>query len=414
MAATTPDPAVTLEPSEAGFDGERLARLDDYLDQCVANDLNKGSVVMVARGGRLLHVSRRGFRDPDAGLPFELDTICRLFSMTKPVTSVAALILFEEGLISLSDPVERFIPAFADVRVHRAGAVGGMVTEPAVEPIRIWHLLTHTAGLTVTGLFSGPVDDAYKAAGIKPLAEPESYGLEEACELLASLPLLFQPGSRWNYSHATDVLGRVIEVVTGTPLERFMADRLFAPLGMADTGFREPPRDRLATLYRLDPHTGGPVRMPNPPVAAGHLPPFVAGGHGLFSTARDYHRFVQMLARRGELDGVRILSPRTVELMTANHLPGNATMAGYGHHAARTGESLAGRGFGLGVAPLLDPIAVNSLSSRGEYGWGGAAGTNFWVDPDKDLTVLFMMHVIPPPDAIWVNLRRLVYQALVD
>ncbi|MCO5992956.1 serine hydrolase domain-containing protein [Actinoallomurus rhizosphaericola] len=409
--ATGTDPGVTLDPAAAGFDGRRLGRLARHLDECVAGGLNRGSIVLVARRGELVHVSSHGTRDAEGRLPVEPDTIWRLYSMTKPVTSVAALILWEEGVLSLSDPVERFLPSFARMRVHRPGEGGATV--PAVEPIRIRHLLTHTAGLTVTGLADNPVNDAYRAAGIAALGEPEPYTLDELCERLASLPLLFEPGSAWNYSHATDVLGRIIEIASGMRLDAFMAKRIFEPLAMTDTGYRLPAGDRPAAPYRVHPRTGRLELMPDPGAAAGDLPTLVAGGHGLLSTARDYQRFVQMLARGGELDGERLLAPRTVELMAANHLPGDSTMSAFSHPPARTAGIHEGRGFGFGVAPLLDPHSVDSLSSAGEYGWGGAAGTNFWVDPEKDLTVLFMTQVMPPPDDTWLALRRLVYQALV-
>ncbi|GAA0350283.1 beta-lactamase family protein [Actinoallomurus spadix] len=410
--ATATHPGVTREPAAAGFDERRLARLAGYLDERVTSGRDRGSIVLVARRGELVHLSSHGTRDAEGRLPVEPDTIWRLYSMTKPVTSVAALMLWEEGLLSLSDPVERFLPSFAHMRVHRPGEDGSTV--PAVEPIRIRHLLTHTAGLTVTGLADNAVNDAYRVAGIAALGEPEPYTLDELCERLAALPLLFEPGSAWNYSHATDVLGRIIEIAGGTRLDEFLAERVFEPLGMTDTGYRLPAGDRLAALYRRDPRTGRPELVRDPGVAAGELPTLITGGHGLLSTAHDYQRFVQMLARGGELDGERLLAPRTVELMAANHLPGNATMSAFSHPPARTAGIHEGRGFGFGVAPLLDPRSVCSLSSAGEYGWGGAAGTNFWVDPEKDLTVLFMTQVMPPPDDIWLALRRLVYQALVD
>ncbi|GAA3551365.1 serine hydrolase domain-containing protein [Amycolatopsis ultiminotia] len=402
-----------IEPSAAGFDATRLKRLDRYLDGCVERDLNKGSIVMVARHGKLVHVSRRGLRDAEARLPVEMDTIWRLYSMTKPVTSVALLTLWEEGLLSLSDPVEEYIPSFANMTILGADSPPDSRV-PATEPIRISHLLTHTAGLTVTGMADNAVDAAYRRAGIAALAQPEDYTLAELCERLAALPLLFEPGSAYNYSHATDVLGRVIEVVSGTSLDQFMQQRIFDPLRMPDTGFRIPERDRLSALYLRKATTGDTLRLPDFEEPAGELPTLVAGGHGLMSTAPDYYRFAQMLAHGGELDGQRVLSPRTVASIAANHLPGGALLSEFTHPPTRTGAHLQGRGFGFGVTPLLDPVGINSLSSLGEYGWGGAAGTNFWIDPQADLVVLFMMHVIPPPEALWVALRNLVYQALVE
>jgi len=401
------------DPESAGFDVQRLGRLDEYLDRCVEMGLNHGSIIMVAREGRMVHASTRGMRDPDRGLPVEADTVWRLYSMTKPVTSVAAMMLWEEGGFAFSDPVAKFIPSFSHTRVYRGGSGSRMRITPATEPIRIHHLLTHTAGMTVAGAADGEVDSAYRAAGIPALGEEDRFSLPDFCDRLASLPLLFEPGSAWNYSHATDVLGRVIEVVTGSSLDDFMRERIFDPLGMGDTGFRMPAEDRLAVPYRTDPLTGSLNRLVTPSLSPGESPPLIAGGHGLMSTALDYYRFVQMLAAGGVYGHKRLLAPRTVELMATNHLPGGATISAFSHQPARPAPHLAGRGFGLGFACLLDPVAVGSLSSRGEYGWGGAAGTNFWIDPEKRLTVVFMMQVMPPPVETWLALRRLVYQALV-
>jgi len=343
----------------------------------------------------------------------EPDTIWRIYSMTKPVTSVAMLLLVEQGLVSLTDPLARYIPGFASPRVYVAGPAFVPVTVPGRDPIRIWHVLTHTAGFTYPQMFQSPVDQAYREAGLAVPTESADYTLEEACERLATLPLQFEPGTDWSYSIATDVAGRVVEVASGMPLDEFMEERIFKPLRMDETSFTGPRTDRFAVEYTIDPESGTAVHAGDSLIAPGERPTFVSGGAGLVSTAADYHRFAQMLRRRGELDGVRLLSPRTVELMTANHLPGNATMAEFGHPPAGI-ASLDGRGFGLGVAPLIDPVAVKSLSSRGEYGWGGAAGTDFWVDPATELTAVFMMQTTPPPDDVWLNLRRLVYQALID
>jgi CubicO group peptidase (beta-lactamase class C family) len=325
------------------------------------------------------------------------------------------MMLWEEGLLSLSDPVHKFIPSFATMRVHQSGSFGDMVTVPAVEPVRIRHLLTHTAGLTVTGLDDNAVDGAYRAAGIPALGEPDRFSLEELCECLASLPLLFQPGTAWNYSHATDVLGRVIEVAAGRSLESFMGERIFAPLGMDGTGFRAPASgDRLAALYHVHPETELLERVPTAHPLPGESPKLIAGGHGLISTAPDYHRFVQMLAGGGVYREERLLAPRTLQLMAANHLPANATLSAFGHPPVRPAPHLDGRGFGLGFAPLLDPVGIGSLSSAGEFGWGGAAGTNFWVDPDQRLSALFMTQVMPLSAETWLALKRLVHQAIVD
>jgi CubicO group peptidase (beta-lactamase class C family) len=402
-----------VEPQEAGLDPERLARLDSYLDGYVANGRQKGSLLVITRGGKIAHVSQRGHRDADAGLPVEPDTIWRIYSMTKPITSVAAMMLYEEGALSLFDPVAKFIPSFGDLRVYRQGMAAAPVTARAAEPMLVWHLLTHTSGLTYGFQQANAVDEAYRAAGFF-LDLPPEHDLASACDVWAGLPLLFEPGAEWNYSVSTDVVGRIVEIVSGQSLDEFFAQRIFEPLGMSDTGFAvsDADRPRLTALFVHDPETATAVPYPGVDVISTELPKLLSGGVGLASTAADYHRFTQMLLRRGELDGVRLLAPRTVELMTANHLPGNATVTEFGRPLLDLVIN-EGYGFGLGLAPLVDPIAAKTLSVAGEYRWEGAAGTAFWVDPAEELTVLFFTQVLFASDDVWVAMRRLVYQALV-
>jgi CubicO group peptidase (beta-lactamase class C family) len=410
---TTAVLTVEVEPEEAGLDPERLARLDSYLDGFVANGRHKGSLLVITRGGRIAHVSQRGHRDAVAGLAVEPDTIWRIYSMTKPITSVAAMMLYEEGALSLFDPVAKFIPSFGDLRVYRKGMAAAPVTARAAEPMLVWHLLTHTSGLTYGFQQANAVDEAYRAAGFF-LDPPPEHDLASACDVWAGLPLLFEPGAEWNYSVSTDVVGRIVEIVSGQSLDEFFAQRIFEPLGMSDTGFAvsEADRPRLSALYLHDPETATAVPYPGVDVISTQPPRLLAGGHGLASTAVDYHRFTQMLLRRGELDGVRLLAPRTVDLMTANHLPGNATLTQFGRPLLDLVLN-EGYGFGLGLSPLVDPIAAKTLSAAGEYRWEGAAGTAFWVDPAADMTVLFFTQALFGSDDVWVGMRRLVYQALV-
>jgi CubicO group peptidase (beta-lactamase class C family) len=411
--ATTAVLTAEVEPEEVGLDPGRLARLDRYLDGYVANGRQKGSLVVITRGGRIAHVSQRGQRDADAGLPVEPDTIWRIYSMTKPITSVAAMMLYEEGALSLFDPVAKFIPSFGDLRVYRKGMAAAPVTVGAAEPMLVWHLLTHTSGLTYGFQQANAVDEAYRAAGFF-LDPPPEHDLASACDVWAGLPLLFEPGAEWNYSVSTDVVGRIVEVVSGQSLADFFAQRIFAPLGMTDTGFAvaDSDRPRLTALYAHDPESATAVPYPGVDVVSARRPKLLAGGHGLASTAADYHRFTQMLLRRGELDGVRLLAPRTVDLMTANHLPGNATLTEFGRPLLDLACN-EGYGFGLGLSPLVDPIAAKTLSAAGEYRWEGAAGTAFWVDPAADMTVLFFTQVLFGSDDAWIGMRPLVYQALV-
>jgi CubicO group peptidase (beta-lactamase class C family) len=411
--ATTTALATEVAPEEVGLDPGRLARLDAYLDGFVANGRHKGSLLVITRGGRIAHVSHRGQRDAEAGLPVEPDTIWRIYSMTKPITSVAAMMLYEEGALSLFDPVAKFIPSFEDLRVYRHGMAAAPVTVRAAEPMLLWHLLTHTSGLTYGFQQANAVDEAYRAAGFF-LDPPPAHDLASACDVWAGLPLLFEPGAEWNYSVSTDVLGRVIEVVSGRSLADFFAERIFEPLGMTDTGFSvsDADRPRMTALYAHDAATATAVPYPGVDVISAERPKLLAGGHGLASTAADYHRFTQMLLRRGELDGVRLLAPRTVDLMTANHLPGNATLTEFGRPLLDLACN-EGYGFGLGLSPLVDPIAAKTLSVAGEYRWEGAAGTAFWVDPTAEMTVLFFTQVLFGSDDAWIGMRPLVYQALV-
>jgi CubicO group peptidase (beta-lactamase class C family) len=395
------------------LDPVRLERLERHLQRYVDSERRMGTLIAITRGGKVAYVHALGYRDVAAGLPAEADTIWRIYSMTKPITSVAALMLHEEGMLSLTDPVARYIPTFADARIYRFGTGAAPLTVPAQRPMTVWNLLTHTAGLTYGFMFSNAVDEAYRLAGFN-LGGPEPYTLEEACDRLAGLPLLFEPGSHWNYSHATDVLARVVEVVSGKSIEEFFSEQIFRPLGMTDTGYTisEADASRLAALYSRDPMSGEVVHTPDADSPRTRPRSFHGGGHGLVSTAADYHRFAQMLLRQGELDGVRLLSPRTVDLMVANHLPGGVDLATFGWPSLMI-ENFAGRGFGLGLSPLIDPVAAKSLSTRGEYTWSGAAGTTFWVDPAEDLTVLFFTQVLFAMDELGNELRRLVYQALV-
>ncbi len=411
--ATTTALATEVAPDEVGLDPGRLARLDAYLDGFVADGRHNGSLLVVTRRGRIAHVSHRGQRDAQAGLPVEPDTIWRIYSMTKPITSVAAMMLYEEGALSLFDPVAKFIPSFGDLRVYRHGMAAAPVTARAAETMRVWHLLTHTSGLTYGFQQANAVDEAYRAAGFF-LDPPPEHDLASACDVWAGLPLLFEPGAEWNYSVSTDVLGRVIEVSSGRSLDEFFAERIFQPLGMPDTGFAvsDADRPRMTALYAHDPASATAVPYPGVDGISAEPPKLLAGGHGLASTAADYHRFTQMLLRRGELDGVRLLAPRTVDLMTANHLPGNATLTEFGRPLLDLVIN-EGYGFGLGLSPLVDPIAAKTLSVAGEYRWEGAAGTAFWVDPAAEMTVLFFTQVLFGSDDVWVGMRPLVYQALV-
>jgi CubicO group peptidase (beta-lactamase class C family) len=333
--------------------------------------------------------------------------------MTKPVVSVAAMMLWEEGAFELTDEISRWLPEFAEVRVYDKGSALKPYTVAAVEPIRVWHLLTHTSGLTYGFLHTSPVDAIYRANGYE-WGAPDGVDLAGACQAWARLPLLFQPGTRWGYSIASDVLGRLVEVVSGQNLDDFLTERILRPLGMTDTRFwvDGPDTARLAALYTAMPGTGQAVRYDAMGAQALTKPSVLSGGGGLIGTAYDYHRFSQLLLREGELDGVRLLGNRTVRFMTRNHLPGGADLGALstGGFAETTFEGI---GFGLGVAVVLDPVPGRCPASEGSYYWGGAASTFFWVDPREELTALMFTQLVPSSTyPLRPQLRQLLYSAL--
>ncbi len=410
---------IEVDPAEVGFDTSRLDRIDRHFARYVDEGKLAGWLVTVARHGKLAHVSWHGQRDLEAGLPVEPDTLWRIYSMTKPITSVAAMMLYEEGGFRLTDPVHMYIPSFRDVRVFAGGSDIRFGTVPATEPVRIWHLMSHTSGLTYGFMRNHPVDAIYRERGFE-WNSPRGADLAACCDAWAAIPLLFQPGSEWSYSVATDVLGRIVEVTSGQRLDEFFASRILRPLGMTDTAFFAAPDDaaRVAALYGRA-QDGQLARMDAMGKGAFREPEFLSGGGGLVSSAADYNRFTQLLLHRpdspaGELDGVRLLSPRTVAYMTRNHLPGGADLEQFGRPIYAESAD-AGVGFGLGFAVVIDPAATKNLCSAGEFNWGGAASTAFWVDPAEQLTATFFTQFMPSSAyPIRPQLRQLVYQALVD
>ena len=413
------DLTIDTDPAELGLDKERLKRIDAHFARYVEDGRLAGWLLTISRHGHLAHVARCGSRDLEAGLPVTDDTLWRIYSMTKPLTSVAAMLLYEEGRLALADPVSAFIPAFKDVRVYDGGSDLEQVTVPAAEPVRIWHLLTHTAGLTYGFHRVHPVDALYRAAGFE-WGAPAGLDLAQVCDLYAGFPLLFQPGAEWNYSVATDVLGRVVEVASGQQFDHFLEQRLLRPLGMTDTAFWARPEaaPRLAALYRPG-HGGKATRLETLGQGALAEPHLLSGGGGLVSTAADYARFTQMLlatdgSPAGELDGVRLLGPRTVGYMARNHLPGGLDLETFGRPLYAE-SPFRGVGFGLGFAVLLDPVPGKVIGSAGELSWGGAASTTFWVDQTEGLTVSFFTQLLPSSThPIRPGLRQLVYQALTS
>jgi len=415
------DLRVDTDPAEVGFDGGRLERIDRRLARWVDSGQLPGFLVTVSRHGRLAHVGRYGMRDVENRLPVEDDTRWRIFSMTKPITSVAAMMLYEEGAFELSDPIATWLPEFAESRVYVAGSAQKPVTAPLMEPIRVRHLLTHTSGLTYGFHNAHPCDAMYRAMGHE-WGTPPGADSAEVCRQWASVPLLFQPGTEWNYGVSTDVLGRLVEVVSGQPLDEFFEQRIFAPLGMRDTSFglrEDDDPESLARLYLATPgQPGGPssgMIFGGAFDAAAHSKPaFLSGGGGLVSTAGDYLRFVEVLRRGGSYDGGRLLGSRTIAYMIRNHLPANQDLETFGRPLfAET--PLRGVGFGLGFSMVIDPVRYGVVASLGDYSWGGAASTAFYVDPVEDVTVSFYTQLLPSSTLPIRNyLRALVNQALVD
>jgi CubicO group peptidase (beta-lactamase class C family) len=417
-------PADQVDPAEVGFSAERLAAIPRFIDDnYLAPGRLPGFTLLVHRAGRTAHLSCQGHADVAAGVPLGPDTIVRIYSMSKPVASVALMTLFEEGRFQLDDPVSRFLPEWGDLRVWADGDPRRYTTVFPEREMQIRDLFLHTAGLTYGWMGRHPVDALYRRRGV---SAPDA-DLAEFCDRLAELPLLFSPGTQWSYSVATDVLGRLVEVISGQPFDAFLQDRIFGPLGMVDTGFWVPDdrAHRLATNYAvpsLSPFGLPPGATGDDPVAIDggdtstfrSRPTFLSGGGGLVSTVTDYLRFCRMLLDGGVLDGARILGPRTVELMSANHLPTGGDLVSMGQPVFSE-TSYEGIGFGLGFSVLLDPVTAGVLGSAGEYAWGGAASTLFWIDPAEDLIVIGLTQLMPSSAyPLRRELRSLVYSALVD
>jgi CubicO group peptidase (beta-lactamase class C family) len=402
------------DPSSLGLSRERLARIEPFFrSRYVDTGMLAGMVSLVARRGEVAHLAAFGRADVEAGTPMATDTIFRIYSMTKPIVSVALLTLYEEGRFQLDDPVSRFIPSWANLRVWSDGTPDSWTTTFPEREMQIRDLLTHTSGLTYGFMNRHPIDALYRRRGVE---REGAANLQEMIDKLAELPLRFSPGSQWSYSVATDVCGYLCEVISGKPLDRFLAERIFEPLGMVDTGFWVPPDKvgRLAANYAWTPKD--PLKLFDAPATSTYLsvPTFLSGGGGLVSTAHDYLRFAQMLANLGTLDGARVLGRKTVQYLSSNHLPGNVDLAAMGQRVFSE-VSYEGIGFGLGVSVMLDPAKAAVVGSPGDHGWGGAASTVFWVDRAEELVVILLAQLMPSSThPIRREMRTLTYSALVD
>ncbi|MCA9997720.1 MAG: beta-lactamase family protein [Anaerolineales bacterium] len=390
-------------PETVGFDGERLAQVDRVAQRYVDEGMIAGAVTLVARNGRLVHLNAIGQQDVASQTPMQTDTLFRIYSMTKPITSVAVMMLWEQGKIRLTDPITRFLPQFEEAMVY---AGRGFYTDLERQPT-IQDLLRHTSGLSYADFENPPFDDEFPKSDL--MFSERDLSLAEFMDELAMLPYVYQPGTQWRYSLATDVLGRIVEVASGQTLADFFHSRIFAPLGMHDTFFHVPAakRDRLATLYMATeqhPMILAPARISDR-FFNGR---FYGGGGGLVSTASDYLQFAELVRQKGSHNGVRLLGRKTVEYMTQNHLhPDLLPMV--------LGEPMPGFGFGLGFSVVLDPAQTAVVNSVGNHGWGGWASTNFWVDPQEQLIGMVMTQLIPNGTfTLSGDFRTAVYQALVD
>lgn len=403
-------------PDSVGMNAGRLGRIDVAMQAYVDRGVYAGINTLVARRGAVVHAGHYGWRDREAKAPMTADTVFRLYSMTKPIVCTALMTLVEEGRLTLADPVAKFIPAFAGVKVL---ADDGRLVDPR-RPMTVGDVMAHTGGLTYHFLGDSPVSRLYEAATLLQA----HVSLAEAVDDLARFPLASHPGSRWTYSVGNDVAGRLVEVVAGKPLGDVLRERLFEPLGMADTGYgvAEGKRDALAAMYGRPDLIRPGVTEPDCFAAwsrgcneridvsasypADRAEVFQRGGHGLFGTVGDYFRFAQMLCNGGALDGRRVIGRKTLDLMHANRIPEALMPLEIG------GRPLMGYGFGLGSRVALDVAATNAPGSVGEFGWSGAAKTHYWVDPKEEIVALFMTQSMMSFDLPELEMRALVYQAL--
>ena len=401
----------------AGLHPARLERITAHIERnYIAPGKIAGAQIAVARRGHQAYWHSFGMQDRERGIPMADDTIFRIYSMTKPITSVALMTLFEEGRFRLDDPVARFFPSWKEHRVWVSGEGDSVRTEPAHRPVSIRDVLTHTSGLTYGGGLPGvgvqhPVDRVYRDLGIRSAGVASTLG--EFMDKLGQVPLRYQPGTAWMYSLSTDVCGALVERMSGVPFDQYLRERIFEPLGMVDTAFQVAPEHagRFAANYGRNAKKET-VLIDDPATSAfTQTPGFLSGGGGLSGTTADYLRFCEMLRRGGELDGARILGPRTIDLMTQNHLPGNQdlTKLALGLFSETSNEGI---GFGLGFAMTIDQVATGGLSAA-DYYWGGAASTIFWVDPLEELSVVFMTQLMPSATFDFRGqLKSLVYAAI--
>ena len=413
-------------PEIVGMSKAALDRIDDHLKRrYIDAGRFPGTQLVVCRRGSIVHSSVQGLADLERKMPMKDDTIFRIYSMTKPITSVAFMMLVEQGLVALDEPVHKYIPEWKNLGVYQAGTAPAFMTRPPARPMQIVDLLRHTSGLTYGFQQRSNVDAAYRN---KHIGAVEKAGtLDSMIADLADIPLEFSPGEAWNYSVSTDVIGYLVGKISGMPFEQFLKERIFNPLGMADTDFFVPAdkAHRLAACYNAtgggmvsfhSPGAKGGLTLQDDPATSSFLSPpaFISGGGGLCSTAADYLTFCRALLNRGELGGVRLIGPKTLALMTTNHLPGNRDLPEMSRSMFAE-ATYSGIGFGLGFSVTMDPAKTLIAGSPGEYAWGGAATTSFWIDPAEELIAIFMTQVLPSTAyPVRRELRTMVYAAITD
>jgi CubicO group peptidase (beta-lactamase class C family) len=394
-----------VNPESLGLDSTVLENIRKYLnDTYVEDGKYVGTMTLVSRKGEVAYLDSIGFMDRENARPMQEDSIFRIYSMSKAITSIAIMQLFEKSKFRLDDPVHWYIPSWKNLRVYQSGIYPNFLTSRPKRHMTIRDLLTHMSGLTYDFMYKSNVDAAYRKTKVQ-----QAGSLEEFVEILSTLPLEFSPGDKWNYSVSTDVLGYLVEVMSGMKLEEYFKEYIFEPLEMTDTSFSCPEEklDRLASLYEHIPN--GEPRLLEIPFLNTKM---ASGGGGLFSTMSDYHNFCSMLVNQGEFNGTRLIGRKTLELMTVNHLPDNQDLTEMSE-SAFSETPYAGVGFGLGFSVMLDPAKSQTISDIGEYGWGGAASTVFFINPKEDMFVIFLTQLLPSSTyQVRRELRSLVYSAL--
>lgn len=394
-----------LKPAESvGFSSVRLDRIAPVMQGYIDQGKLAGTLTLVARNGKIAYLNAQGMQDKEAGKPMTEDTIFRIYSMSKPVTAVAAMTLWEQGKFHMFDPIGKYLPELANMKVYVSGSGDSMVVEDAKSPIRIIDLFMHTSGFSY-GFTASEVDKLYQ----KMLSKPDELNRGNILAKLAEIPLTHQPGTAWNYGVSSDIIGFLVEKLSGKKLGEYMQETIFSPLGMKDTGFHVPSNkvDRLTQIYTVDRKTGQTIVMENEPLGDYMSDPEIhSGGGGLVSTMQDYFTFAQMMLNNGEINGVRILGRKTVEYMSSNHLP---------KHLVPFAAYAQGEGYGLAMSVTVNPEMSGFMSSTGNYGWSGTASTYFRVDPQERMIMISMAQFIPMGfHRYHDDFRNLVYQALVD